>query len=86
MKEDNDQDRFLHGYDAGVIVDGTVKFDSDRSCFVLVDDEGVVFNPQEVLKSLEGKQIRITLVSFESLQKMEEMMKSSGGSIILDRK
>lgn len=82
MKEDNDRDRFHYGYDAGVIVDGTVKFDPEKG-YILVDEEGVIFSPQEILRSLEGKQVRITLVSFEALQKMEEMMSSQGGTRII---
>ena len=74
MRYDNDRDRNAHGYDAGAIVDGTVVYDDERKEFVLVDDEGVAFSSQEVLKTLVGKQVRLTCVSFEAIENLEKLV------------
>jgi hypothetical protein len=71
--EDNERDRFDYGYDAGTIVDGEVKLDAGTGQYVLVDDDGKVFNPQRVLETLVGKKVRMTMVSFEAMENMEHM-------------
>lgn len=73
-KYDNDRDRYAYGYDAGQIIDGTVSFDEKLNRFVVVDDDGVAFDPQRALQDLVGKKIRMTMVSFESMEEMEKLL------------
>lgn len=73
MKYDNERDRHLYGYDAGQIVDGVVTWDPDKGHLVLVDEDGVGFDPNDVLRLLEGKKIRMTIISQESMENMSKM-------------
>jgi len=77
---DNDGDRFQHGFDAGVLRDGTVTLDGKTGHLVLVDDDGIGFDPQAALATLLGKKVRITMISFESLQTIEEMTAAAQGN------
>jgi hypothetical protein len=83
MSEDNDRDRFQHGYDAGVIVDGEVVFDEEKGRYVLMDEDGDTFDPFDALKSLNGKKVRMTMISFEAMMKMQEMYEATQGNIIV---
>jgi hypothetical protein len=74
MRYDNDRDRLAHGFDAGMIVDGVVTLDPESGRLVLVDEDGVGFDPQAALKSVEGKRVRLTLVSFDAMQNLEELL------------
>jgi hypothetical protein len=69
---DNDRDRFAYGYDAGVVVDGMVRL-NQTGVYELVDEDEEIFNPQEALRSLVGKKVRMTMISFEALENMENM-------------
>lgn len=80
IKYDDNGDRFEHGYDAGVFRDGTVTLDSKTGRYVLVDDDGVGFDPQTALSSLLGRKVRLTMISFEALQTLEEMTKAAQGN------
>lgn len=71
---DNDRDRFQYGYDAGTIVEGTVTWNESLNRFVIVDDNKVGFDPQVVLQKLDGKQIRMTIISFEAMETIENLM------------
>jgi len=62
------------GYDAGHILDGEVVLDEVRGEYVLLDDEGQAFSTQDLLKSLVGKKVRLTCVSFEAMQNLERML------------
>lgn len=70
---DNERDRFEYGFDAGVIVDGLVRVNAETGKIELVDDDGEVFCPEEALGTLQGKKIRLTVVSFEALESMTKM-------------
>lgn len=72
---DNERDRYAHGYDAGLIVDGTVSEDDGH--LILLDEDGIAFDPVRVLQDLKGKQIRMTIVTFDTIQKMEDMLRRS---------
>ncbi len=74
---DNERDKTRYGYDAGNIVDGTSALDEARGEYVVVDDDGVAFSIQDLLKSLSGKRVRITCISFESLEKMAKLLPSA---------
>ncbi len=74
-KYDNERDRFDHGFDAGQIVDGTVVLDDVTNRLVLEDEDGVCFDVQAALQTLVGKKIRLTVISFESIENIESMMK-----------
>jgi len=77
---DNERDRHAHGIDVGAIVDGVVTEYEGR--FILVDDEGIAFDPQAVLLDLVGKKIRMTMVSFESLENIERLVKEANSKIL----
>ena len=77
IKYDNERDRFAHGFDAGNIVDGEVALDEVTGRFVLVDEDGVGFDPQVVLQRLAGRKVRMTIVSFESLIELEDMYQTA---------
>ncbi len=66
-----------NGLDIGSIVDGTVTLDKETGNYVLIDDDGVVFDPVLILKSLLGKKTRITIISFESIVILEDIYKQS---------
>jgi len=72
MKFDNDRGRYKHGMDIGTIVEGTVVSHEGR--FIIVDEDEIAFDPQIVLSTLEGKKIRLTMVSFETLENIEKML------------
>lgn len=77
MKYDNERDRLKYGFDAGTIVDGEIKLDSDKNEYVIVDEEGVAFSVQELFKLLKNKKIRFTCISFESIETIQNMMAAS---------
>jgi hypothetical protein len=77
MKFDNERDRNTHGYDAGLIVDGIVQKSLNTGTYVIVDDEGVGFDPQAVLAGLEGKKVRVTIISFEAIESITDMVKKA---------
>jgi hypothetical protein len=77
FRYDNDRDRFSHGFDAGTIVDGTIHLDLDTGEFVLVDDDGVAFSSQDLLKSMDGKRVRISCVAFDAMEEIERMIQNS---------
>lgn len=70
----NDTDRFSGGFDAGEIQDGIVSLDGETGNYVLVDEDGRIFDIQMALSTLVGKQIRCTIVSLEAMEQMEKMM------------
>jgi len=74
MDYDNDRDRTTYGYDAGNIIDGEVQQDPKTGEYVLVDEDKVAFSMQELLKTLMGKKVRITCISFEAIEEIEKMM------------
>lgn len=79
MKYDNVRDSQAYGFDAGVIVEGSVVLDEVSKEYVIVDDEGTAFSSQEFLKKLVNRSVRLTCVDMESAQKMEEMLKQLQG-------
>lgn len=80
MKFDNERDRYAHGYDAGTIVDGVVTEHEGRH--ILMDDEGVAFDPQVVLAALVGKKIRMTMVGFEAMEEIKRLTKEANSKIL----
>ena len=74
LRFDNERDRHAHGYDAGQIIDGEVRKDPDTGHYVLVDEDGIGFDPQVALESLAGQTIRLTMISHRSLQRAEALM------------
>lgn len=73
---DNNRSHDLHGFDAGRIVDGTVVYHDVLNRYVIVDDDGIGFDIQPVFKELTGKKVRLTLISFESMDEIEKILKS----------
>lgn len=80
MKYDNVRDSQSHGQEWGMIVEGAVAQDPDTKEWVLVDEDGVGFSPQEYLRRFAGKQVRFTCVAMEDMQKIEDLLKSKGAS------
>lgn len=78
MKFDNSRDSKQYGYDAGYVVDGIVSINAETGEFILIDEDGVGFSSQEVLKSLIGKKVRITMISHESMEEIQKLMIPSG--------
>lgn len=74
LRFDNKRDRHAHGYDAGQIIDGEVMRDPDTGHYVLVDEDGIGFDPQVALESLAGQTVRLTMISHRSLQSATELM------------
>lgn len=77
IEYDNEGDQFEQGYDAGVIRDGVVTLDHRNGRYVLVDDDNRGFDFQAALANHLGKKVRFTLISFESLQTLEEMTQAA---------
>ncbi len=77
MDYDNTRDRYDNGMDAGNIIDGIVRYDELKQEYVIVDDDGVGFSIQELLKSLDNKKVRITCISFEAMINIENMLKDA---------
>ncbi len=78
MKYDNERDSGSYGsFDAGNIIDGIAQFDEDTGEYVVVDDEGMAFSIQTLLKKLSGKKVRLTCISFESIQNIENMLRQT---------
>ena len=79
-KFDNKRDSHTHGFDIGTIVDGVVtEYDGK---YILVDDDGVAFDPQVALSDLVGKKIRITMIGFESLENIERLVREANSKIL----
>ena len=74
MEYDNERDRNQYGYDAGTIVDGNVVLDKNTNEYVVVDEDGIAFSMQALLKTLVGQKVRLTCISFESIQNIEQML------------
>jgi hypothetical protein len=64
--------------DIGVVIDGIVTKDSNGE-LCIINDDGESFPVEKHLKQFEGKQIRFTCISLESMEKMEETLKSIQG-------
>ena len=74
MKYDNERDRTSYGYDAGSIIEGDDTLDPNTGEYVIVDEEGVAFSSQSILKSLLGQRVRLTCISFEAIQNIQNML------------
>jgi hypothetical protein len=76
IKYDNERDRFQHGFDAGQIIDGTVVLDENLNRLVIVDEDNNGFDVQSALTHLQGEKVRLTLISFESMDKIEQLIRT----------
>jgi hypothetical protein len=74
---DNKRDQFQHGFDAGLIIDGIVTLDPNTQRFVLVDEDNKGLDLQVALQHLDGKRIRLTIVSFETMEALESMLNAT---------
>ena len=72
MEFDNDRDRYKHGMDIGTIVEGIVREQNGK--FIIIDEDNIAFDPQAVLSSLVDKKIRLTMVSFETMENLEKLL------------
>lgn len=77
MEYDNTRDRFSHGFDAGLIVDGEVQQDPDTGEFVVVDEDGKGFSSQSLLKLLLGKRVRLTCISFDAMEDAQRILEAA---------
>jgi len=78
---DNERDRFKYGYDAGLIIDGEVVLDEDGDISI-VDEDGLCLSIKGHLKTLVGKKVRLTVISTDAIQMIEDMLancNSDGG-------
>jgi hypothetical protein len=63
--------------DLGYMVNGVVTYDPHIARFVLVVDENsVAFDTQQALKKYEGKEVRFTLASMETIANLTELVQS----------
>lgn len=74
MDYDNERDRFESGFDAGSIVDGLVTYDPASGEYVITDEDGKSFSSQELFKSLVGRKVRFTCISFEAMEDLERLV------------
>lgn len=61
-------------FDAGEIIDGEVVFDTKLNEYVIKDEDDNVISTQALLQKLCGKEVRFTLISFESIAVIEGML------------
>jgi hypothetical protein len=64
--------------DVGVIVDGVVGTDPNGGTFIQ-DSEGVKFYPLVELQKLSGKDVRLTLISADSIKEIAKVLSESSG-------
>lgn len=74
MEYKHEGDRFEHGFDAGNIEDGLVVFDPERKEYVIMDEDGRAFSTQDMLRTLIGRKVRLTCISFEAIESLEKLM------------
>lgn len=79
MDYDNERDRFESGFDAGTIVDGMVAYDPEKDEYVVLDEDHKAFSSQELLKSLVGRKVRITCISFEAMEEIQKLVAQTQG-------
>lgn len=65
-------------FSMGHLIEGTVEQDSKTGQCVIRTDKGA-FDVQAALLALKGKDVRFTLVSFENLQRLAELVENQGG-------
>jgi hypothetical protein len=62
--------RFGAGGGTGIIVDGVINLKDGK--YVLIDEDGEEFDIYDEFNDLNGLRVRLTLISFESLDKIEK--------------
>jgi hypothetical protein len=69
-------------FDLGHLIEGIVEQDpmTDRYVIRTEDAQGrpVTFDVQAALAKVKGKEVRLTLATFENLQKLAEMVEKQG--------
>jgi len=65
-----------HEFDVGEIIDGVILYDDQLNKYIIMDDEGTKFDIQSAFEKLNGKKVRLTLISFDSMDKIEDFLKS----------
>lgn len=65
-------------FSMGHLIEGTVEQNPETGQCVIRTDKGA-FDVQEALLALKGKDVRFTLVSFENLQRLAELVETQGG-------
>ncbi len=65
----------------GHLVEGVVEQDPMTDRFVIRTDKGM-FDPHEVLSKFEGRSVRMTLVDFDTLQRLAKMVEAGGESVM----
>ena len=63
----------------GHLVEGVVEQDPMTDRYTIRTEQGS-FDIQETLAKYKGKPVRLTLVDFETLRKLAEMVEQAGGS------
>jgi hypothetical protein len=70
-------------FQLGHLIEGTIEQDpmTDRYNIRTVDADGnpVTFDVQDALAALAGKEVRFTLVTFENLARLAELVEGQGG-------
>ena len=75
MEIDNTRDRFKYGYDAGLLVDGKVV---EKDGHIYVDPgDGTLLCVEDHLKTLLGKEVRLTVISTDAMELMSNLLAPS---------
>ncbi len=74
MEYSPEEDQFANGFDAGQIQEGVVTMDPVTGEFVIVGDDGLAFSIQSALRKLEGKKVRLTCISMQSMDLLQKML------------
>lgn len=70
-------------FNMGHLIEGVVEQDPLTDQFTIRTPEGTFFDTQKALGDLKGQAVRLTLVSFDTLQKLAEMVEMSGGGQVI---
>jgi hypothetical protein len=70
-------------FSMGHLIEGTVEQDPKTGqCFIRTEGKGA-FDVQAALLALKGKDVRFTLVSFENLQRLAELVENQGSGQVM---
>lgn len=65
--------------DIGNIIDGVVQKDPGTGRYLVVDEDGIGYDIHSALESLDGQNVRVTLVTMQAIMNMELMLRGLNG-------
>ena len=72
--------------DLGFMVTGVVQYDPSLKRYVLIVEDQKGFDPQEAFKKYEGKEVRFTLASMETIATLSALVQNGDLQLDLSRK